>query len=59
MSIQYDMVESSSSEIKFISSIGSLGADRMIINIPKKFHEQARKMRDKHVIVTIKEVLID
>lgn len=57
MSIQYDMVESS--EIKFISSIGTLGSERLIINIPRKFHEQARKLKDKHVIVTIKEVLID
>jgi hypothetical protein len=57
MSVQYDMVESS--EIKFISSIGSLGQDRMIINIPKKFHEQARKLKEKQVIVIIKEALID
>ena len=57
MSIQYDMVESS--EIKFISSIGTLGSERLIINIPKKFHEEAKKLRDKHVIVTIKEVLIE
>ena len=57
MSTQYDMVESS--DIKFISTIGTLGSERMIINIPKKFHEQAKKMRDKQVIVIIKEALID
>jgi hypothetical protein len=46
------------SEIKFISTIGTLWKDRMIINIPK-FHEQAREIRDKQVIVIIKEALID
>ena len=56
MSIQYDMV---ASEIKFISSIGTLGKDRMIINIPKKFHTQAKKMKEKQVIVIIREAIID
>jgi hypothetical protein len=52
MSIQYDMT---ASEIKFISSIGTLGQDRMIINIPKKYHEQAKELKGKEVIVIIKE----
>ena len=54
MSIQYDMTVS---EIKFISSIGSLGQDRLIVNIPKKYHEQAREMKGKEVIVIIREAL--
>lgn len=52
MSIQYDMT---ASEIKFISSIGTLGSDRMIINIPKKYHEQAKEL--KEAIVIIREAL--
>ena len=56
MYIQYNMTVS---EIKSISTIGTLGKDRMIVNIPKKFHEQAREMRDKQVIVIIREALID
>jgi len=54
MKIQYDMTVS---EIKFISSIGTLGQDRMIVNIPKKYHEQAKELRGKEVIVIIKEAL--
>ena len=54
MSIQYDITVS---EIKFISSIGSLGQDRLIVNIPKKYHEQAREMKGKEVIVIIREAL--
>jgi hypothetical protein len=54
MSIQCDMTVS---EIKFISSIGSLGQDRMIINIPKKYHEQAKELKGKEVIVIIKQAL--
>jgi hypothetical protein len=54
MSIQYDMT---ASEIKFISSIGTLGQDRMIVNIPKKYHDQAREMKGKEVIVIIREAL--
>jgi hypothetical protein len=46
-------------ETKFISAIGKLGSERLIINIPKKFHEKAKKLKDKHGIVTIKEVLMD
>jgi hypothetical protein len=46
-------------EIKFISTIGTLGSDRMIVNIPKKFHEQAKKMKEKQVIVIIKEAVLD
>ena len=45
------------SEIKFISSIGSLGRDRLIVNIPKKYHDQAREMKGKEVIVIIREAL--
>jgi len=56
MYIQYDMTVS---EIKFISTIGTLGKDRMIVNIPKKFHEQAREMRDKQVIIIIRKALVD
>ena len=52
MSIQYDMT---ASEFKFISSIGTLGQDRMIINIPKKYHEQAKELKGKEVIVIIRE----
>jgi hypothetical protein len=52
--IQYDMTVS---EIKFISSIGTLGQDRMIINIPKKYHRLAKEMKGKEVIVFIKEAL--
>jgi hypothetical protein len=47
------------SEIKFISSIGTLGQDRMIINIPKKYHGRAREMKGKEVIVIIREALED
>jgi hypothetical protein len=42
-------------EVKFISSIGTLGEDRMIINIPKKYHEAVKKLRNKEILVTIKE----
>jgi len=45
------------SEIKFISSIGTLGPERLIINIPKKYHEQVRELKGKEVIVTVKEAL--
>ncbi|MGE5634910.1 MAG: hypothetical protein ACM3VV_06720 [Deltaproteobacteria bacterium] len=45
------------SEIKFIPSIGTLGSDRMIINIPKKYNEQAKEMKGKEVIVIIREAL--
>ena len=41
--------------IKFISSIGTLGQDRMIVNIPKKYHDQAKEMIEKEVIVIIRE----
>ncbi|MGE5862485.1 MAG: hypothetical protein ACM31H_01825 [Nitrososphaerales archaeon] len=54
MSIQYDMT---ASEIKFISSIGTLGSDRIIINIPKKYHVQAKELKGKEVIVIIREAL--
>ncbi len=43
--------------IKFISSIGTLGQDRMIVNIPKKYHDQAKEMIEKEVIVIIREAL--
>jgi hypothetical protein len=54
MSLQYNMTVS---EIKFISSKGSLGQNRLIVNIPKKYHEQAREMKGKEVIVIISEAL--
>jgi hypothetical protein len=42
-------------EVKFISSIGTLGEERMIINIPKKYHKAAKALRGKEVLVTIRE----
>ena len=45
------------SEIKFISSIGTLGQDRMIVNIPKKYQDQAKEMIEKEVILIIREAL--
>jgi hypothetical protein len=43
-------------EIKFISTIGTLGKDRKIINIPKKYHKEVEGLEDKEVIVTIREI---
>lgn len=43
------------SEIESISSMGELGPDRMISNMPKKYHEQAKDLRGKDIIVTIRE----
>ncbi len=42
-------------EVKFISNIGTLGEDRMIINIPKKYHKAAKALRGKEILVTIRE----
>jgi hypothetical protein len=50
MSIQIDMTE-----VKFISSIGTLGEERMIINIPKKYHKAVKDLRNKEILVTIRE----
>jgi hypothetical protein len=50
MSIQVDMTE-----VKFISSVGTLGEDRMIINIPKKYHDVMKKLRNKELLVTVRE----
>ena len=44
-------------EIKFISRVGTLGEDRMIINIPKDYHRQVKAMKGKPIIVTIVEAL--
>jgi hypothetical protein len=44
-------------EVTFISSIGTLGKDRKIINIPKKYHREVEELRDKEIIVTIREAL--
>ena len=52
MSIQMNMPE-----VTFISSIGTLGKDRKIINIPKKYHREVEELRDKEIIVTIREAL--
>jgi hypothetical protein len=46
-------------EIKFISTIGSLGKDRRIINIPKKFHKDIEGLEDKEVLVTIREIKLE
>lgn len=43
------------SEIKFILSVGTLGSERMSINIPKKYYEKTKDM-DKDVIVNIREL---
>ena len=50
MSIQIVMTE-----LKFISSIGTLGEERMIINIPKKYHKAAKALRGKEILVTVRE----
>jgi hypothetical protein len=34
-----------------------LGSDRIIINMPKKYHEQAKELKGKKVIVIIREAL--
>lgn len=59
MKIQYDMIKTKSEEIKFLSYISTLGKDRMIINIPKKYHEEARELKDNPVVVIIKEAIIE
>lgn len=46
-------------EVTFISSIGTLGKDRKIINIPKKYHREVEELRDREIIVTIREALPD
>ena len=43
-------------EIKFISTIGTLGKDRKIINIPKKYHDKVQALEDKEIVVTIREI---
>jgi hypothetical protein len=50
MSIQMVMTE-----LKFISSIGTLGEERMIINIPKKYHKTAKALRGKEILVIVRE----
>ena len=50
MSIQMVMTE-----VKFISSIGTLGEERMIINIPKKYHRGAKALRGKEILVIVRE----
>jgi hypothetical protein len=44
-------------EVKFISRVGTLGEDRMIINIPKEYHKQVKAMKGKQIVVTIIEAL--
>jgi hypothetical protein len=46
-------------EIKFISTIGTLGKDRRIINIPKKYHKDIEGLEDKEVVVTIREIKLE
>ena len=48
-------------EIKFVSTIGRLGEDRMIINVPKRFHDEVKEMLQDspdsdhiEIVVTVK-----
>jgi hypothetical protein len=61
MSIQLDQeIEMDSidvgEEIRFISTIGTLGKERRIVNIPKKYHKQVDDLIDKEVVVIIREI---
>jgi hypothetical protein len=46
-------------EVKFISTIGKLGKNRRIINIPKKFHKTIAGMEEKEVLVIIREIKLE
>jgi hypothetical protein len=46
-------------KVKFISTVGTLGEDRMIINIPKKHHKDVKKLlndEDVDVKITIERI---
>jgi len=50
-------------ELKFVSTIGRLGEDRLIINIPKKFHNEIKEMFSddpdedhNEIVVTVKRL---
>jgi hypothetical protein len=42
-------------EVKFVSRIGQLGEQRLIINIPKEYHKAVKELRNKQILVTIRE----
>ena len=52
---RYMSIQLAMTEVKFISSIGTLGEERMIINIPKKYHKAVKALRNKEVLVTVRE----
>jgi hypothetical protein len=46
-------------KVKFISTVGTLGEDRMIINIPKKHHKEIKALindEDVDVKVTVERI---
>jgi hypothetical protein len=46
-------------EMKFISKVSTMGADRLFIQIPKEHLKAAKGLRGKYVKVFIQEVSLD
>ena len=44
------------SDVKFISTIATQG-DRLIITIPKEYHDMVAPMKGKHVFVAVSEAV--
>lgn len=42
-------------QVKFVGRISSMGSDRLIINIPKDFHNEIKKIKTRQVKVSIEE----
>jgi hypothetical protein len=47
-------VEKEMTELKYIAKVSTQGKN-FIVWIPKEYHEQARKMKDKQVLITISD----
>jgi hypothetical protein len=44
--------------IRFISTIGTLGKNRKIVNVPKKYHKDVKGLEGKEIFVEIREILL-
>lgn len=42
-------------QVKFVARISSMGPDRFMINIPKDFHTDIKKIKSRQVKVIIEE----
>ena len=61
--LTYNRTITMNKELKFVSTIGKLGEDRLIINIPKRFHNEAKELMNEdpnedhmEIVVTVKRL---